>query len=180
MSHRIVGIEGISMNVQDMNLHELTALFRKLGAGDPEGWARSQIDDNSSQLARFLFLKQAWKSVVGEDDREWISEARRVDPDGPGGEIGPAIARVLAAGGDQDDLTKIVRVKQWELLFSLCHLLDDPDWMREEDSEIIEKAGDVLWCLVQVDENGQPIAIVDGLHESVLETEPTGREMRPK
>jgi hypothetical protein len=163
-----------------MNLQELTALFRKLGADDPEGWARSQIREDIPQLARFLFLRQAWKLVVSEDDREWISAAQGDDPNAPGGDLGPAIGRILAAGGAESDLTKIVRVMQWKLLFGLCYLLDDPDHMRDE-CEIFEKeARDILWCLFQVDENDHPVAVVGGLHESVLETEPTGREMRPK
>jgi hypothetical protein len=163
-----------------MNLQELTALFRKLGAEDPEGWARSQIRENIPQLARFLFLKQAWKLVVGEDDREWISVQRRVDPSGPGGDIGPAIARILAAGGDEDDLTKVVRVMQGRLLFGLCYLLDNPYHMRDDFGPVDKEVEDILWGLFQVDENCQPIAEVEALHESVLETEPTGREMRPK
>jgi hypothetical protein len=163
-----------------MNLQELTALFRKLGAEDPEGWARSQIEQNFPQLARFLFLRQAWKLVINEDDRKWISERRHINSDEPAGDIGPAITRILAAGVDENDLTRVVRIMQWELLFRLCYLLDDPDYLRD-DREIIEKeAGDIVWCLFQVDDNGYPIAVVDGLHESVLETEPTGREMRPK
>ena len=32
----------------------------------------------------------------------------------------------------------------------------------------------------EVDEGGQPLHPIDGLHESVLDTDPTGREMRPK
>ncbi len=163
-----------------MNLQELTALFRKLGADDPEGWARSQVREDIPQLARFLFLRQAWKLVVSEDDREWISEQRRVDPNGPGGDIGPAITRILAAGGDENDLTKIVRVMQWHLLFGLCYLLDDPEHMRDDFGPVKKEVEDILWCLYQVDENGYPIAEVGALHESVLETEPTGREMMPK
>lgn len=163
-----------------MNLQELTALFRKLGADDPEGWARSQIREDIPQLARFLFLAQAWKMVVSEDDREWISEQRRVDPNGPGGDIGPAIARILAAGGAESDLTKIVRVMQWKLLFGLCYLLDDPEHMRDDFGPVKKEVEDILWCLFQVDENGRPVAEIGALHEFVLETEPTGREMMPK
>jgi len=163
-----------------MNLQELTALFRKLGAEDPEGWSRSQIREGIPQLARFLFLKQAWKMVVSEDDREWISEARRVDPNDPGGDLAPAIARILAAGGTESDLTKVVRIMQWQLLFGLCYLLDDPEHMRDDRETIQKEAGDILWSLFQVDENCSPLAVVGGLHESVLETEPTGREMRPR
>jgi hypothetical protein len=163
-----------------VNLQELTELFRKLGAQNPEGWARSQIRENIPQLARFLFLRQAWKLVVDEDDRQWISERRQIDTDEPAGDIGPAIGRILAAGADESDLTRVVRIMQWEILFGLCYLLDDPDYLRD-DREIIQKeAGDIDWCLFQVGNNGLPVAVVDGLHESVLETEPTGREMRPK
>lgn len=68
---------------------------------------------------------------------------------------------------------------QWQLLVGLCYLLDDPDSMRD-DREIIEEAGDIGWCLFQVDDDGHPVGEIGGLHESVLETEPTGREMRPK
>jgi hypothetical protein len=39
---------------------------------------------------------------------------------------------------------------------------------------------DILWVLAQVDEDGDLIGPIGGLHESVLETDPTGREMRPR
>ncbi len=163
-----------------MNLEELAALFRKLGAEDPEGWARSQIRENIPQLPRFLFLRQAWKLVIDENDREWISERRHIDTDDPGGDIGPAIERILAAGADESDLTRVVRIMQWKILAGLCDLIDDPEYLRD-DREIIQKVtGDILWGLFQVDENGYPIAEIGALHESILETEPTGREMRPK
>jgi hypothetical protein len=163
-----------------MNLQELAELFRKLGADDPEGWARSQIRENIPQLARFLFLRQAWKLVVDEDDREWISKNRQIDTDNPGGDIGPVISRILAAGADEADLTRVVRIMQWKLLFGLCYLLDDPDYLRDDCGIIEKEARDILWCLFQVDDNGHPLTEVGGLHESVLETEPTRREMRPK
>lgn len=156
-----------------MNEQELTALFRKLGAREPAAWARSQINENIPQLARFLFLRQAWKLVVNNNDSNWIREMRQIDPDKPGGDIGPAITRLLAAGGQEGDLTKIVRVMQWRLLSGLCQLLDDP-------GNIGSEAGDIAWRLFQVDEVDHPIAVIGGLAESVLETDPAGREMRPE
>lgn len=39
---------------------------------------------------------------------------------------------------------------------------------------------EVRWGLFQVDDDGPPIAPLAGLHESVLETDPTEREMRPR
>jgi len=44
-----------------MNQKELAALFQKLGARDPDHWARSQVEEGVPQLARFLFLRQAWR-----------------------------------------------------------------------------------------------------------------------
>jgi len=64
-------------------------------------------------------------------------------------------------------------VMQWELLFGLCYLLDDP-------GDVEDEVKDMAWGLFQVDEDGRPIAAISSLHESVLETDPTGREMTPQ
>ena len=55
-----------------MTIEKLTTLFRKLGARDPEQWARSQVDRGIDQVARYVFLRQAWKSVVPPGDASWI------------------------------------------------------------------------------------------------------------
>jgi hypothetical protein len=155
-----------------MNEQELTDLFARLGANNPAGWARSQFREGIPQLARFLFLREAWKQVVPEGDRAWIQWQESIDPAGPGGAIVPALARLKARDVDESDLTTLVRVMQWRLLFRLCYLLDDP-------GDFEPGAEDMAWRLFQVDDNDQPIAIIGCLHESVLETEPCGREMRP-
>jgi hypothetical protein len=160
------------MTEKPMDEQELAELFRKLGAQDPEAWAHSQIAEGFPQLARYLFLRQAWRRVIGPDDRSWVSEMRRTDPKGPGGDIGPAITRLLAAGGREDDLTTVVRVMQWRLLSGLCVLLDDP-------GELESEVADIAWQLFLVDKNDAPVTSINGLNESVLETDPTGREMRP-
>lgn len=156
-----------------MRVNELTELFRKLGARNPADWASSQLNENLPQLARFLFLREAWKLVVADNDPSWIHARISDDPAGPGGDIGPALKRLLAAGAAESDLTAVVRVMQWRLLFGLCQLLDDPGSLEKE-------VRDVAWRLFQVDEDDQPTAAISGLHESVLETDPTGREMRPR
>jgi len=154
---------------------ELTSLFAHLGAREPAAWARSQINENIPQLARFLFLRQAWKLVVPEKDRTWIAQEMQemnMDAQGPGGAIGPALRRLLNQGASEDDLTRVVRVMQWSLLSALCYLLDDP-------GDVEPEVRDIAWGLFQVDEEGRPIAAISGLQESLLETEPSGREMRP-
>jgi hypothetical protein len=155
-----------------LNEKELTELFRKLGAPDPEGWARSQITEGIPQLPRYLFLRQAWRKVIGPDDRSWMSEMRPKDPNDSGGEIGPALDRLLAAGARPEDLTTVVRVMQWWLLSRLCVLLEDP-------GDVESEVADIWWQLYLIDENDNPVAPISGLIESVLETDPTGREMQP-
>lgn len=154
-----------------MSITDLTDLFAKLGARNPAGWAHSQVAEGIPQLAKFLFLRQAWRCIVAENDRHWIGEQREADPKVPGSSIASALDRVLSRGVDEKDLTTVVRVMQWQLLFALCCILDDPGKLEDD-------VKNVAWRLFQVDENGNPITAIAGLHESVLETEPSGREMR--
>ena len=81
--------------------------------------------------------------------------------------------RLRARGATDDELTDLVRGMQAEVLFSFCCLLENPGL--EEAS-----VADVAWALVQVDDSGAVLGTIQGLPESVLETDPTGREMRPR
>jgi hypothetical protein len=158
-------------------IEELTDVFRQLGARDPEGWARSQVDEGINQLHRFLFLRQAWSLVIPEGDCSWIdaqiANSERV-PGTPFAGTGRALGRLLDSGAERELIAETVRGMQAELLFGLCYLLEDPGLHDE-------KAFSVGWALVETDENGEPTASpIVGIHESVLETDPTGREMRPR
>jgi hypothetical protein len=157
---------------RSMNEKELTELFRKLGAPEPENWAHSQIRVGIPQLARYLFLREAWRRIVSPDDRHWMDEVIPKDPNGAGGELGPAIDRLLAAGGRLGDITTVVRVMQWWLLAGLCVLIDDPG---DFESEV----ADIRWQLFLVDENDYATEEIGSLIESLLQTDPTGREMHP-
>ena len=163
------------MNIPD-DIKGLTALFRKLGASEPESWASSQVNEGIPQLARYLFLRQAWRHVVPEDDASWIDrvmESARENPDQPYAGAGHALRRLRGKGATEQELTDLVRAMQAEFLFSLCYMLEDPAIDEVE-------ASDVMWSLVQTDVDGNILGPIHGLHESVLETDPTGREMRPR
>ncbi len=54
------------------DITELGKLFEKLGAQNPESWASSQIKEGVPQLQRFLFLRQAWQSILDENNLKWI------------------------------------------------------------------------------------------------------------
>jgi len=157
-------------------IEKLAERFRVLGAQQPENWARSEVEEGIPQLARFLFLRQAWTQIVSESDPSWIARTIacfRETPTVPFSGIGRAVESLRAKGATTDELTDLVRGMQALLLFELCYQLDDP--------RITEPEGrDIAWGLFQLNKDGEPIAPVTGLHESVLETDPTGLEMRPR
>jgi hypothetical protein len=62
----------------EQRIADLTEVFTRLGAPDPAGWARSEVEEGIPRLARYLFLRQAWQQVVAEDDTSWIDAWRRV------------------------------------------------------------------------------------------------------
>lgn len=158
-----------------MKREQLTKVLADLGADDPDSWADSEIEDGIPQLARFLFLKGCWDMVVGDGDTSWIDTLLKNTPEdssGPYDGTAHALRRLLAAGASRDDIAEVVRCTQAEFMFGLCYLLSD--------SSSVEGNEYVSWALVEVDENDQPGREINGVHESVLGTDPTGREMRPK
>lgn len=158
------------------HVEELTRIFRRIGAPEPDSWARSEVTEDIPQLCRFLFLRQAWRLLVAEQDHSWIDNAIKEPEDSPGAPcsgIGPALKRLIAEGIDRQDLTDVVRIMQYDVLFGLCYLLDDP-------GDVEPEVANVCWGLFELDENGRIGRPIGGLHESVLNTDPTGREMRPR
>jgi hypothetical protein len=159
---------------------ELTEIFRAIGASEPEQWANSQVKEGIPQLHRYVFLKQAWAQVINEQDDSWIErvvEAARRNPEAPFSGQGLAIARMLALGVERSDIVDVVRSAQAEMIASLCYLLEDPCLA----DNVEEHVGALGWALVTTNDAFEPTdEIIGGLHESVLETDPTGREMRPR
>jgi hypothetical protein len=158
------------------NIDELVRLFQLAGATDPTGWARSEAEENVAQLARFLFLRQAWKLVIPAGDLAWIDKEidySRKRLGAPGTGLGVALERLVNSGASPADISEVARCVQWQVLHYFCYLLSDPD-IEEPELKHIQ------WGLFEVDGAGNPGRPVELLHESVLETDPTGREMRPK
>lgn len=163
--------------MRDITEEELTDLFRKLGAQDPEQWAHSQAAEGIPQLLRFLFLKDAWSFVCPDGDSSWIDrqiEYAEKHSHAPYAGLGQAFARCRAAGVSDKDLIEIARCLQAQMIFEIGYLLDGGSLTDISDEE------QVTWGLFQTNESGVPFGpAVGGLHESVLEMDPTGREMRP-
>ncbi|MFM9878940.1 MAG: hypothetical protein ACKVOO_00830 [Burkholderiaceae bacterium] len=158
------------------NVLELAALFEKLGARDPQSWASSQVNEGIPQLHRFLFLRQAWSHVIAEHYLGWVDhhiEVAEKHPEAPFSGMGAALKRAVSAGVAREDLSQIARGVQAELLCQLSYMLEDNGLTEPE----LEGIG---WGLFQTDEEGNAVAPIYSLHESVLDVDPTGREMRPK
>ncbi len=157
-----------------MTLNELIEIFRKLGADDPEGWAGSHLREGIPQLARFLILKGAWEGVT-DDGGEWIDTLLANTPKDskePYSGQAHAIREMLSHGVSKECITDLVRGAEAAMIFHICNLLEDPGSV--EGNEYVN------WALMQVDDNDEICGTINGLHESVLETDPTGREMRPR
>lgn len=155
----------------------LTQLFEALGANGSAQWAHSQVHEGLPQLLRFLFLKSAWEKIPVEGDTQWIEteiKNAHAHPNEPYAGLGRSLARCRAQGVSDADLNEMARCLKAEMLFAVSDLIDGP-------ADLPESLEDVSWGLFQVDENGRPMGNqIAGLQESVLELDPTGREMRPR
>jgi hypothetical protein len=138
------------------SLAALIERFRQVGAGNPESWARSEVDEDIPQFARFIFLRELWKLVTPIGDRKWQRSVQFPNDDGRGG----ALRRVKEAGASIDDLTAIVRSVQIQTIRDVASILD----MVIEPEPI---AADVRWGLFELGDDLQPTRRMDGLHESV-------------
>lgn len=157
-----------------MNKSELTNIFKTLGADEPESWAESQIDEGIPQLARFLFLKGAWDNVV-PDNESWIDNIlanHKKDEHEPFNGLGESILKMIECGVPKKYITELARCIGAEMIQSIAYQLEDPDSVSGNEY--------VNWALVEIDDDENIIGSIDGLHESVLESDPSGREMAPR
>jgi hypothetical protein len=153
-----------------MTRKRATALFRELGAKDPEAWAASEGEHPS--LVRFLFLTGLWRFAIGNDARWMTSWADSAAP------IPAAIQRMLDRGVDPADLTDVVRDMQVEALFNVCCLLDNPGHGIEDLQAKIPE--NVEWRLAEFDGEQERLGrAVHALHESFHQLDPTGRGGEP-
>lgn len=143
-----------------------------LKPGPPRRLRRAPISCTGLQ-----FLRQAWECVVSEGDDAWIDLEVASSKQHPGQSfagIGHALAKMQAKGVAREDMVDLVRGMQARLLFDFCYLLADPSLMESS----VEDLG---WALVETDEDFEPTGeVIASLHESVLDMDPTGREMRPR
>ena len=101
------------------------------------------------------FLRLVWDDANMAMQEHWIENVIRAsekDPNAPFADLGPALKRLLALGASRRDLSLLVRHAAYEEAFTVLSLLSDPG----------------------VDGND-----IEGLHESILSADPSGKEGRP-
>lgn len=146
------------MEADEDPLAVLTQRMAELGARDPGSWARSEIQRDIAQQARYLALRCTWAKAL----TPWrdSSTFRRV----------PELARLLDQGADPDLVAAAVRVVVMEAVGDVIMVIDegyDPDAPDDAPG----------WVLAETDGEGNPTGRdVGGLHESLLQLDPSGTQ----
>jgi hypothetical protein len=140
----------------DSRYNALVERFRQLGCGNAESWARSEIDEDIPQLARFVFLRQLWNLVVTPENRRRLNDYAGPNDDGRGG----ALRRIKECGVDLNDLLTIVRESQIDMIREVASILDE---LYTLDSQY----DGIRWGLFEIDDNDSPTRPIDCLHESI-------------
>jgi hypothetical protein len=133
--------------------------FAAVGADEPHLWARSEISEGIPQMARFLFLRSLWTEAINL----W-QQPSSID-------IIPAAHRLLQSGADRTDVAMVARAAAFETVLRVISLLDEQQAPGFDDPALPG------WHLHETDNDGNPTGrCVGGLHESILETDPSGQE----
>ncbi|MFI9100064.1 hypothetical protein ACIGXA_06040 [Streptomyces fildesensis] len=136
----------------------LRTQFEALGAADAPDWARSAIDENQPQLARFVLLRSLWRGAIDG----WAD---------PGAlEQVAAAQRLLDAGADRDDLVLLARAVAYEAVFAAVDELDS-------GTDVNVSGVDVGWVVMESGEDGTPTGRpLAALHEDLPTMDPSGHD----
>jgi hypothetical protein len=155
-------------------LEDLTRIFTEAGAKDPESWANSQYNEGINQLGRFSFLKCITSEWLQENQFDWIDNHISSNSDNfgnPCSQLGRALSEMILKGVSKESIIGLIRVIQYETLHHVCSTIDLSIDIQTPVSE---------WGLFEIDKNNTPTSAINGLHESLLEFDPSGNEMRPR
>ncbi|MFF6776942.1 hypothetical protein ACFY8W_25800 [Streptomyces sp. NPDC012637] len=132
--------------------------FEALDAADASDWARSEIDEDQPQLARFVLLRSLWRGAIDG----WA---------GPGAlEQVAAAQRLLDAGADRSDLVLLARAVAYEAVFTAVDELDC-------GGDVNVSGVDAGWVVMEAGDDGSSTGRpLTGLHEDLLRMDPSGRD----
>ncbi len=153
--------ELVRRRLTELRVPEAESVAEAFGAGDVD------------ELARTLLLNQLWVSVIDsrrDDAGRWIDDMLDVgDRPAAFSDGAAALRRILDAGARREDVALLARALAYETTFSVLYGLNgglpDPDV-------------DDLWELIEDDFQLEGSS-AEGLHESLLSADPSGREGMP-
>lgn len=139
----------------------LRRYLTQLDAPDPEGWTRSEIEEDIPQLARFLVLRRLWPDAVDA----WHDNPAAL-------ESVPAARRLLNRGASRADLAQFARAVAYEAVATLLTTI-------EEGRDVEAPDGSPGWALVETDMSGEPTGrVLRALHEDLAALDPSGLDAR--
>ncbi|SRR5216117_2550484 len=152
--------------------------MRRLGYDEPELTVRSEVSENFPQRAKFLLLRKIWSDAIDawrDGVSNWIArylKFQKEDPDGCFSDAGAALRRMRDVGVSETDIASVARMVAYETAFSVVYMLD---YGRNEHAPKHMPG----WGLFETNQNGDSTGRdMDGLHESILSADPSGREGR--
>ncbi len=93
--------------------------------------------------AREELLEHLWKEVINavlrDDALDNIVKHCKRNPDGPFGDTGAAIERLLAAGASRRDLRLVLRTTAYEAAFGTLFAFSDPGLEEDDVSTLYEE-----------------------------------------
>lgn len=138
----------------------LRETFARLGAEDPESWARSEVSEDLAQLASFLVLGSLWRNAINVWSPASIGQSA-------------VASRLLEQGADIDDLVTFARAASYQAVFATLYRLT----AEHSDPELADAEDDLPgWRLMELRNGGLTGRGVDMLHESILSMDPSGNE----
>lgn len=148
---------------------KLAGQFRANGCSAPEEWVRSEVSEDFSQFATYLFLSNLWRCEIdhpwSETPETWIKEFSRsvgqtrlpVFDD-----AAAALVRFQEAQVSAKDLGAIARLVAYSTAFGVLNLLD----AGSDNGAVGETPG---WSLRETGADGNLTGRdIRGLHESLL------------
>ncbi|WP_312232039.1 hypothetical protein [Pseudomonas sp.] len=100
------------------------------------------MHDFEGNPTREEFLNLLWRETINSAMQEdWIDNsinASRKDSNGPFGDIGPALERLLSLGASKRDLSLIYRMASYEAVFETLYKINDPGINPNEAAMLFE------------------------------------------
>lgn len=128
-----------------------------------------------------VFLRGVWRRIIPSvADLSWVQRTASLPAeDGPLGDVGPIVRKMLDGGVSEADIARFAQIIGYETALGLCYHVEDP--IASYEGIPTNADDEIAWGLFLVDPTtGEPCDPLGGLCESILSMDPSGREMRPQ